>query len=137
MQSLKEILQRKSAGAPSQRLQWQQAAAAHPYFSAAQSHGLVTEATSPTQLLAIAELAQTLSSEDLHRQIEDAVDASDYALADWLEALALMRSHARRTSRKLSLQQAIGYIECSATACPGANLASTVADMLVRYDIED
>lgn len=137
MQSLKEILQRKSAGAPGQRLQWEQAATAHPYFSTAQSLRLVTEATSPTQLLSIAELAQTLPPDDLHRQIEEAVDESDHSLAEWLEALALMRSHARRTSRKLSLQQAIGYLDCCSAASPGADLASTVAEMLDRYGIED
>lgn len=69
-----------------------------------------------------------------------AVDESDYALADWLAALQVLGNWFSERNRQSSLSKVIGYISCGEEAAHTVGsrlpLETVVADMLERYGYE-
>lgn len=128
----------KSAGSPSLRLEWQAALAAHPLFSLPGAGPVISAASAPAQLIALAEMARSEGPEDALAGLLEAVDASDAPIGDWLKSLLLLRDHLRQTHRRIGLSHALGYLDCCAatTATTNASLPETTADMLDRYGIE-
>lgn len=128
----------KAAGSPALRLEWQVALAAHPLFALPRAGPILTAASAPAQLLALAEMARSETPEDALAALLEAVDASDAQLSDWLKSLLLLRDHLRQTHRRIGLKQALGYLDCCAAAAATAStpLAETTADFLERFGVE-
>ena len=106
---------------------------------------LARASASPGKLTVVARLVYQYAkarpeSEDLAPMFFDAVNASPFSLADWIDAIDFFHSWLQARQRKIELLPMIKYLECC-VAAPEANksgqtLKVLVADMLEVFDYE-
>lgn len=91
---------------------------------------------------ALAYLEATFAGEHTSEQtgLLEAVDASDFSLRQWVEALMVLSQWLDVRQLELSITDQVGYVCCAAEAAVGATnltyLPSLVEEMLTEYGCE-
>lgn len=135
---LKQIVEERSGSIVSQRMAWAHAA------ERLSSTGLETEAiaqllracSEPTQAEQLAALFQGQGMPD-YLALRGMVDESDFSFSDWCLSLCLYAQWQEQRGRAALLDNAAGYVHCSALADSHLPLPDRVEGMLKQYGVED
>lgn len=117
------------------RLQWERALQqlANCQLGADSRARLFEQSPSPNALSAISFWLQqkqdALQQTALLQSLQSAVDDSPFAIEDWLESLSSVYDWLRQNNKRTSFEDALGYIECSASMTEMTNKTATFPQM--------
>lgn len=120
----------RAAGSPNLRLQWGQALKqlAACQLSSAARRKLFEQAPTPTALTAICYWLQRENAEQQPVCLEilqQAVDDSAFPIQDWLKSFAAMHQWLKANGKRTRFDDALGYIECSASMAETTHRTAT------------
>lgn len=90
---------------------------------------LFEQTPSPAALTAICHWLQQKESAEqqdvLLQSLQSAVDDSPFPIEDWLESLSCLHDWLKQNGKRASFDDALGYIECSASMAEMTNRTAT------------
>ena len=114
MQTVNDIIEKKAAGSPANKLAWSAAIEPHPVFLLPEALPILHAASRPSQISALADFSRSMDAKSVMPALASATDVSDFTLSDWLESLEIIHAFLRRKGRNILLPQALGYVHCCA-----------------------